>query len=372
MKKVAVLGVGLVGKAIALDMKRRCYDVVAIDKDKSALTGVADCAATIEADLSNAEIVRNNIADVDLVILAVPGFMGYETLKTIIQAGKNVVDISFFKEDCRLLNGLAKQKGVIAVTDCGVAPGMSNIILGYHNAKAEIESFECLVGGLPTTRYWPFQYKAPFSPIDVIEEYLRPARYIKDGKLIEAPAMSDAEFIDFDKIGTLEAFLTDGLRSLLAMKIPNMRERTLRYPGHIGLIKIFKTLGFFGENAITIGNKKVRPIDVTSRLLLNDWKSSPSEDEFTVMRIVIVERTGREIIYNLFDRYDSETGLSSMARTTGFVATAVANLILSGKFKSAGISPPEKVGAYQDCFKIIMNDLKERGVIYQVSETPHK
>lgn len=144
------------------------------------------------------------------------------------------------------MDTLAKQKNVTAIVDCGVAPGMSNWVLGHYNTQMKIQEFECMVGGLPMQRIKPWEYKAPFSPVDVIEEYIRPARYVVNGEIITRPALSDAELIDFPVVGTLESFNTDGLRSILfTMKhIPNMKEKTLRYPGHIALIQSLQKPGF--------------------------------------------------------------------------------------------------------------------------------
>src|SRR6476619_3048348 len=115
---------------------------------------------------------------------------------------------------------------------------MSNLILGLHNEEMKITCFECYVGGLPANPQPPFYYKAPFSPIDVIQEYVRPARLVEDGKVVTKPAMSDKELMQFDEVGELEAFNTDGLRSLIITMnhIRDMKEKTLRYPGHHSLI----------------------------------------------------------------------------------------------------------------------------------------
>ena len=175
---------------------------------------------------------------------------------------------------------LAQQHGVTVLTDCGVAPGMDNIILGYHHALMEVDAFECYVGGLPVKRSWPYEYKAPFSPIDVVEEYTRPARVVENGKIVTKPAMSDAEYIDIDPIGTLEAFNTDGLRTLLkTMKVPNMKEKTLRYPGHIEYMRVLRETGLFGKEQIEVKGVKVRPLDVTTTLLFPMWKIGPEEEE---------------------------------------------------------------------------------------------
>ncbi|MDP8220502.1 MAG: saccharopine dehydrogenase C-terminal domain-containing protein [Candidatus Stygibacter frigidus] len=372
MKKIAVLGAGMVGSAIAHDLAQN-YQVTSIDIKEENLLPLKNINRinTQVADLTNMESIKESIADCDLVVNAVPGFMGFQTTKTVIEDGKDIVDMSFFPEDCFKLDELAKQKGVTAIVDCGVAPGMGNIILGHHHAAMKVESYECYVGGLPFKRSLPFQYKAPFSPIDVIEEYIRPARYLKAGKIITMPALSEPEFLDFDEIGTLEAFNTDGLRSLLfTIKIPNMIEKTMRFPGHIDYMKMLKDSGFFSEDEIMVKGIKIKPIDMTARLLIDKWKLNKNEPEFTVMRIIIKgNENGKPIRwqYDLFDKYDEETGISSMARTTGYTATSVVPLILNGDFKKPGINPPEYLGAVKGCLNKILDYQKERGIIYRIS-----
>jgi len=162
MKNVTLLGAGMIGSAIARDLAP-VYQIDVVDISENNLNNLADNPNInpIKKDLSLKKNIRGCIAKADLVINAVPGFMGFKTLKTIIQSGKNVVDIAFFPEDPFLLDDLAKTKNITAVTDCGVAPGMSNMILGYHHEKMKIDNFICLVGGLPVKRVWPYQYKAP-------------------------------------------------------------------------------------------------------------------------------------------------------------------------------------------------------------------
>ncbi|MCY7292139.1 MAG: saccharopine dehydrogenase NADP-binding domain-containing protein, partial [Ferruginibacter sp.] len=253
--KIAVLGAGMVGRTIATDLSKN-FEVTSFDKDETNLD-ILRSATKVNcknADLTLYENYHTLLLDFDLIVSAVPGFMGYKTLEAVINAGKNVADISFFSEDGLQLDALAKQKNVTAIIDCGVAPGMSNLILGYHNSLMKIDSFECMVGGLPKKRVKPFEYKAPFSPIDVIEEYTRPARYVENGFVVTKPALSDAELIDFERVGTLESFNTDGLRSILyTMKhIPDMKEKTLRYPGHISLIQAMMQAGFFNNEEILV------------------------------------------------------------------------------------------------------------------------
>ena len=372
MKKIVVLGSGMVGRVIALDLAGE-FEVTAVDLDPlnlSKLTGTA--VRTLQADLSSPAAVRGAIASSDLVIGAVPGSLGFATLREVIAAGRSVVDISFFPEDALALDEAARAAGVTAVVDCGVAPGMSNMILGYHAARMTVRRFACFVGGLPFRREFPFEYKAPFSPADVIEEYTRPARYIENGHLVVKPALSDVEHLDFPEIGTLEAFNSDGLRSLLTtVQVPNMIEKTLRYPGHVEHIRALRDSGFFGTGEINVRGTRVRPLDVTSVVLFKHWQLHEEDDEFTVMRIVVegsAAGKAKRIQYDLFDRRDRQTGFSSMARTTGFPAAAAARLVLSGAFVRKGISPPEVLGADEAVFRAVLADLSARNVVYHVRE----
>jgi len=372
LNKITVLGAGMVGRAIVIDLAKK-HNVTSADISEESLKKLVKTKniETILNDLSNKENVKNLIKDADLVVSAVPGFMGFKTLKTIIESGKNVVDIAFFPEDALQLDELAKKHNVTAIMDCGVAPGMSNVILGYHNTKMKVKDFEFYVGGLPQVRTLPFQYKAPFSPIDVIEEYTRPARFVENGKEVIKPALSDAELIEFEDVGTLEAFNTDGLRSLIkTMKIPNMKEKTLRYPGYIDQIKLLRDYGFFQTEKVEIEGKMVRPIDLTSKLLINKWKLEDDEPELTVMKIIVsgIEDNKRvKYIYDLFDKFDEATQTSSMARTTGYSCTSAVELVLDGDFVLKGLFPPEFLGAKDDCLKKMMAYQQDRNIIYIVT-----
>jgi lysine 6-dehydrogenase len=372
MKKIIVLGAGLVGKAMAIDLAKN-FDVTSVDINDEALAQVASHGIkTIKIDFSDLKKMADTIEPFDLVVGAVPGFMGLQTAKTVIERGKNMVDISFFPEDPFQLDELARKKNVTIVTDCGVAPGMGNIILGYHNHRMKIYSYECLVGGLPVVREWPFEYKAVFSPIDVIEEYIRPARYVQNSGLVIKEALSDPELVQFEGVGTLESWNSDGLRSLIKTmpNIPNMIEKTLRYPGCIEYLRMLRETGLFSYDAIDVKGVQIRPIDLTAKLLFPKWKLKPDEEEFTVMRIRIRgdendEATSYE--YSLLDRTDKKTETLSMARTTGYTCTAVVNLVISGQFSRKGICPPEYLGEDESNFKFIINYLNDRGVHYKIS-----
>jgi len=367
--KVAVLGAGMVGSAIAMDLASR-HHVTAFDVSNDNLDLLEKRNPRIEtqqADLRNYSLYPQLLASFDIVVTAVPGFMGYKTLEATINCGKNIVDISFFPEDVLQLDKLAKEKGVTVITDCGVAPGMSNFIVGRYNEEMKINALEIYVGGLPKVRKKPFQYKAPFSPADVIEEYIRPARLMENGHIIARPALSEVEWIHFENLGTLEAFNTDGLRSLLYTMphIRNQKEKTMRYPGHVDIIISLKESGFFKETPIDVNGSKISPLKVTSQILFNEWKLGLEEEELTVMKVKLIGKKDGEsktIEWNLLDFYDHETKISSMARTTGYTCTAAVNLLAQNLFNEKGVFPPELVGKHKNCFDFILEYLKERKV----------
>ena len=372
MSNVIVLGAGMVGSAMAIDMAKK-HSVTLTDYNQEVLNRVKqkEGALTIQQlDVTNKEELASTIKPFDLVICAVPGYLGFETLRAIIEAEKNVVDISFFPENSLELDALAKDKNVTAIVDCGVAPGMDNIILGYYNEKMKLTDFECLVGGLPKVKKWPFCYKAPFSPIDVIEEYTRPARYVENGVEVVREPLTDCEYIEFDKVGTLESFNSDGLRSIIYTMphIPNMKEKTLRYPGHVEYVRVLKESGFFDTEKMDVDGAQVSPLDFTSKILFNEWKLGETEEELTVMKVTVKgeNENGQveEVVYNLHDEYCNDTNTSSMARTTGYTATAAANMFLEGLFDEKGVFPPELVGKYEQCFNYFINYLKERNIHY--------
>jgi saccharopine dehydrogenase-like NADP-dependent oxidoreductase len=280
------------------------------------------------------------------------------------------VDIAFFPEDPFGLDGLARSHGVTVVVDCGVAPGMSNLLVGHAARQMEaVDRVLVYVGGLPEVREWPYDYKAVFSPIDVIEEYVRPARYVENGQLVVRPALSDPEFVNFPGVGTLEAFNTDGLRTLATtIQAPNMKEKTLRYPGHITKMALLRETGFFGTEPVAVGGAKIRPVDFTAKILFPLWHLNEGDTDLTVMRILVEGcEEGRRVRYtwDLLDRFDAATKVHSMARTTGYTATAAARLLAGGMYRRHGIVPPEYIGQEPDCVAFMLAELARRGVIYR-------
>jgi len=345
------------------------FSLTSVDLKQEALAELATAGIkVIGQDISQSEATKDLVSDYDLVINAVPGYLGFQSLKACLEAGRNVVDISFFPENPFELDSLAKGQNITAAVDCGVAPGLSNILAGYGLSQLDkAYSVIIYVGGLPVIRKWPFEYKAVFSPVDVIEEYLRPARCLENGQLVIKPALSEPEFLEFEKLGTLEAFITDGLRTMIeTLTVPEMVEKTLRYPGHREKMLALRQAGFFSEQPVEIAGQKIRPVDLSAKILFPRLNVEAGEEDLTILRVIISgEKDGQplRLTYDLFDRFDRKSGIHSMARTTGYTATAVARAVARGLIKKHGIIAPEYLGLEPEVFNFIRKELLNREIV---------
>jgi saccharopine dehydrogenase-like NADP-dependent oxidoreductase len=149
--------------------------------------------------------------------------------------------------------------------------------------------------------------------------------------------------------------------------IKDMKEKTLRYPGHVEYIRVLKDSGFFSEKVDE--ESSISPLEFTSKILFKEWKLGPLEEEFTVMRVTLVGQNNvgkrEKITYDLYDEFSKETKTSSMARTTGYTATAAVNLFIDGLFAEKGVFPPELVGKNEACYNYFLKYLNERKIIYK-------
>lgn len=379
-KRIAILGGGLIGSVIARELsKNDDFSIVVFDRSPNRIEEINRKYKIngLVKDLSQKGIIKKITENFDLIVGAVPGFLGFQIVKEAIQSGKNIVDISFSEKDYSILDNLAKKNNVTAIFDCGIAPGMSNI-LSYSLAKElDIpESLNIYIGGLPQTRTLPYEYKIVFSPIDVIEEYTRPARVVEGGKLVLKEALSDIEHIEVPLIGTLEAFNTDGLRSLIkTLNIPNMKEKTIRYPGHAEKMRLLRNTGFFSTDYIKINNFKIKPIDFTAQLLFPIWEMKENDKDFTYMKVEaygIKGKKRKKIGYEMLDFYDNVTKTTSMARTTGYTAVVISQILLENDLFEKGVFPPEYISENPKVFKKLMNGLKEKGVSFRKFEVDIK
>ncbi|MCH7496641.1 MAG: saccharopine dehydrogenase NADP-binding domain-containing protein [Candidatus Marinimicrobia bacterium] len=387
MKQVLVLGGGLVGGVIARNLAapfgdandgNEAVDVVVADANpqvRAALTKNYGLT-TSELDITDAEALTRAVQAADVVVGAVPGSLGYRMLETVIRAGRNVVDISFTPEDPLTLDDLAVEHGVTAVVDAGLAPGLSNLVLGrYQQEYDPLERFVCYVGGLPKVRRWPFEYLSVFSPIDVIEEYTRPVRLKVGGRVVQREALSDIEQVILPHVGSLEAFNTDGLRTLLStVPVPDMLEKTLRYPGHAERMRMLRDTGFFSREPLDVDGHAVAPIEVSSRLLFESWRPGPGDEghDLVVMRVELTgQLRGRLLVttVDLYRAYDPLTETTAMAATTGYTCAAVARVLLAGDYADPGIRPLEYLGADKGVYQRVLHDLARQGVSLNIKQT---
>jgi len=373
VKRIAVLGCGLVGAAIARDLSReRDFEITAADACPEPLRrlGPEFPVRLIEADLSDSEEIARVVGDADAVVGALPGRLGFSMLEAVIRAGKPIADISFSPEDPLALDGLAREKGITAVVDCGVSPGISNFAVGRAAAAlSQIGEVSILVGGLPVDRRRPFEYAVVFSAADVIEEYTRPARIVEDGRIVTKPALSEVETIEVPGVGTLEAFLSDGLRTLLAtVPVRSMKEKTLRYPGHADAMRALRESGFFDTKSVEVGGVSVSPRAVAEKLLARAWNLGGGEEEFTFLKVVVKGRDSagspRLYRFELLDRTDAKNGVTSMARTTGFPCAALAAMLARGEYDDPGIRPPEMLARNPSVSARFLEALRARGLAW--------
>ena len=208
----------------------------------------------------------------------------------------------------------------------------------------------------------------------MIEEYTLPTRLVKHGKVVVREAPSEPELMDVAGVGTLEAFNTDWLRSLVkTLNVPFMKEKTLRYPGHIELMRVLRDTGFFSEDLVKVGrgpggqDVQIRPRDLTAKLMFPKWTYGPGEEDLTVMR-VIGEARGKRMQWDLLDFYDKASQATSMSRTTAFPCAIVARMIASGKWRKPGVFTPEFLGPEAGVLEHVLAEHERRGVRY-VSRT---
>jgi saccharopine dehydrogenase-like NADP-dependent oxidoreductase len=380
-KQAVVLGAGMVGTLMAKDLARDGeFEVTLADRSEAALAkamaylGPDLPVRTQACDLSDGSQLKKLASKADVVLGALSSHLGYSALQTLAQLGQPYCDISFMAENALDWNDLAREHGTVCVVDCGVAPGMSNLLTGAGVSMLDrADEVEIYVGGLPKQRTWPFEYKAGFSPADVIEEYTRPSRIVEHGKVVVRAALSEPELMEFDGVGSLEAFNTDGLRSLIdTLDVPHMKEKTLRYPGHIELMRVFRETGLFQKEAIDVQGQKVSPLALTQALLFPKWTFEEGEEDLTVMRILVRgEKDGQPTTYrwDLFEPYSKAERATSMSRTTALPCTIMARMLVDGTFAEPGVHPPELLGSHPAIVDRMLSELAERGIDYVASRS---
>jgi len=375
--KVLVVGCGNIGSVAAEDLARnvKSAEVTVADNDKTRAKAVAEEIGTEnvswkQIDVSNHKELTNTLKDSDLVMGFLPGKLGYGFAEACVAAGKDLVDVSYMAENPLDLNGKALKNDVTIVPDCGLAPGISNVLVGHAVSKLDVvEAVQIMVGGLPEKPIPPLGYSITWSPESLIDEYTRKARIIKNRKIVEVEALTGLEQIAFPGFGKLEAFYTDGLRTLVyTIKARNMWEKTLRYPGHADKINLIRALGFFEEKEIEVDGAAVSPRKLTAKLLGQKLRRSEIKD-VVALEVVVAGLKGQKrmkYLYRLLDYCDDKQGVTAMARTTAYPASIVAQLLVKRRVEEKGVVPPENLGMRGEIFEAFLNELEKRGVKIKV------
>jgi len=372
--KVLIVGCGNIGSVAAEDLAKSIssIQVVVADKSETRAKEVAEKigkenVSWIQLDVMNPSKLGNALKDFDLVMGFLPGKLGYRLTEACIDAGKDSVDVSFMAENPLTLTDNAIKANVTIVPDCGLAPGISNILVGHAASELDkVQAVHIMVGGLPEKPVPPLGYVVTWSPENLIDEYMRKAKIVEEGKIVEVEALSGLEEVNFPELGKVEAFYTDGLRTLphTITDAPDMWEKTLRYSGHAEKVKLLKALGFFEEEQIDIDSVSVSPRKLTAKLFERKLRKPEVKDIVALKVEVSGVKNGRQTryIYHLLDYYDEKLGITAMARTTAYTASIVAQFMLKKALKEKGVVPTEIIGKNSELFQLFLDELKKRGI----------
>jgi saccharopine dehydrogenase-like NADP-dependent oxidoreductase len=352
--RIVVVGGGMQGRVIAENLAARPEKpevVVADIQEPSTLPANVTFQKTDILDKLQAVDLAK---DADAAVLAVPSSISHAALANLIKAGVPVADVSFTPNPPLDLDSAARSNGVCCVVDCGVAPGLSHLLIGraYSELKG-LDSVKILVGGMPESPPPVFRHAVYFNPHDLISEYVRPARARKGGQdIAPAPLDLDAEqHVDAD-LGHLEAFLSDGLRSLLTSypDVRDMAELTLRWPGHLDTMRGLREMGILDDQKSTLA-------------FGNTLAKRYPDTQYSDVLLMLVEATrgSQRRVWRLIDRYTN--GQSAMSRTTGYTTAAIAIVLARKQFTEPGVHPPEFLGRDSRITADIIADLAERQVI---------
>jgi saccharopine dehydrogenase-like NADP-dependent oxidoreductase len=372
--KVLVVGSGNIGSVAAADLARSvsaCNVVVSDKNDEAAKTVAESIGASnvswIRLDVANYDNLVKTLEDFDLAMGFLPGKLGYRLIEGCIDARVDLVDVSFMPENPLTLNRRAEKAGVAIVPDCGLAPGISNVLVGHAAGKLDkVHAVHIMVGGLPEKPVPPLGYVITWSPESLIDEYTRRAGIVEQGRIHEVDALSGVEEVEFSGVGRLEAFFTDGLRTLLhtVKNVDEMWEKTLRYPGHAEKVGLLAALGFFEDSRVEVEGASVSPRKLTVKLLFEKlWR--PEVKDIAALKVEVSGvKKGKptRYVYQLLDRYDEKSRTTAMARTTAYPASIVARLMLNKAVKMKGVVPPERLGMDEGLFKSFSDGLNMRGI----------
>ncbi|GGA79144.1 saccharopine dehydrogenase family protein [Ornithinibacillus halotolerans] len=359
--RIFVLGAGLMGKEVTRDLIRNpnVEQVVVGDLDISRAEQVCmqlqdNRLQAVYMDTADESNFINFIKDFDVVINATVYTLNKAVAKMAIQAGVHGVDlggnVNDLAKEILALDQEAKQNGTTYITELGVAPGLTNILVG-HGAKTfdELQSIHLRVGGIPKEPEPPLEYNQVYSMDGIIYQYEGKSTIYRNGQQQEIPTLSEVEDIYFERFGPLEAFHTAGGTSTLPYTFPtikNLDYKTIRYPGHAKKIKLLSELHLLRDDYyVELDGQMIRPRDVLAKVLEPILDLGDKEDVVLVRvileGIVAGETVSRE--YELLAEFDREHKVTAMARATAYSISVVAQMIGSGLIHQKGVFAPEQI-----------------------------
>jgi saccharopine dehydrogenase-like NADP-dependent oxidoreductase len=344
---VLVLGGGQQGRVIAGDLSRSLPRArITVADVREPRLGAHSNVRWVPADLSDPEAVVRLMATHDLAVGALPSRFGFGVLRAAIEAKRPLVDVSFCAEDPLTLDAAARAAHVPILPDCGLAPGLSHLCCGYAASLGDLDELVIYVGGVAQDPSRPYGYVVTWSLDDLLEEYVRPARFVRDGGARTLPVFAEPERLQVEGAGEMEAFLSDGLRTLIDTmpRVPNMAEKTLRWPGHADA---------------------VRPLVASGRFLEEFRAQCVVEDPRDLVAMVVRARwaNGRAARMTLVDRFDETSRLTAMSRTTALTTSVTAQLVARGGARAPGVRPLEIVARDAEAHRFIVDELARRGVV---------
>lgn len=357
--KILVLGAGRMGFGAVYDLIRNSPEVSAVTIADADFEKAENIARTINSpklvavqlDVSDSEKTAEIMREHDSAISCVNYWFNFELSEIAIITKTNFCDLggnNYVVDRQLALDERAKEAGINIIPDCGLAPGMVSI-LAMHGAKQfdETEEIHIRVGGLPQNPKPPLDYQLVFSVEGLINEYIEKARVIRNGEITELESMTELETLAFDDFPALEAFQTSGGTSTLPDtflgKIKDLDYKTIRYAGHCDKFKTMIDLGLCSSEDITADFVKVKPRKVFGELL---QKNLPADEaDYVLVRLDFVGMKNGErksLRFDIVDKFDEETNLSAMMRTTAFPASIIAQMSARGEVFMRGATPQEK------------------------------
>lgn len=359
--RMLVLGAGLQGAACAYDLLHQpsVSEVLIADREFTHVPRFFQKSLEhprlrrLTLDATDAAAARQAMDGVTAVCCALPYYFNLDMTRMAIDAGAHFADLGGNTEIVarqKALDPDARAKGVTVVPDCGLAPGMVNILaqMGIDRCD-ETQSVRIYVGGLPQHPEGVLKYQVVYSLEGALDYYTSLSWILRNGKRTTIEALSEVEPVAFDApLGELEAFHTAGGLSTMAHryegKIPTMEYKTLRYPGHARLMSAIRELGLIDPTPVDVKGVRVSPRDVAAKVMTQRLLKPESPDLVALRVVVEGTKAGKPVrhVWEMVDRYDPKTGISAMERTTGFSLAITALMQAAGQVKPAGVHTPDE------------------------------